>query len=149
MKHAKITPRLVVSDASAAIDFYTEVFDAEELERYAMPDGAIVHAAIRIDGAIVALAEDDPPHHNTGPAILGGSSVILTLLCDSPDAVADKAVRKGATIIFPVDDQFYGHREGRIRDPFGHQWILSKVVRQMSPEEIEAAMASLAGGGSS
>jgi PhnB protein len=49
-------------------------------------------------------------------------------------------VRRGAKVIFPVRDHFYGHRAGRIQDPFGHLWILSKVLETLSPEEVQRRM---------
>lgn len=66
--------------------------------------------------------------------------MILQLLCDDPDAVCERAVALGAEVVFPIEDQFYGHREGRIRDPFGHLWILTRVVREMTPAEIQRAV---------
>lgn len=145
MDTPKLTPRLIVESSAEAIDFYRDVFGAEELERYATPDGKVVHAAISVDGAVIALADETPEWHNEAPARLGGSPVILTLMCDDPDAIAELAVTRGARVVFPIDDQFYGHREGRIVDPFGHVWILSKIVRKMSPQEIQRAVAGSPG----
>ena len=132
-----ITPRLICSSSADAIAFYTEVFGAKELERYANPEGIVVHAAISIRGAVINLADAAPDWGNHSPEQLGGSAVLMTLTCDDPDAVATHAAERGATIVIPIEDRFYGHREGRIRDPFGHLWILSKVIKQMSPEEIQ------------
>jgi hypothetical protein len=56
-------------------------------------------------------------------------------------------VAHGARVIFPIEDRFYGHREGRVVDPFCHVWILSKVVRHMRPEEIERALVAFKGSG--
>lgn len=131
-----LTPRLICADADAALAFYAEVFGARVLERYATPGGAIVHAALSIRGAIVSVADasvgglDEP----------GGSAILLTLSCEDPDAVAQAAVAHGATVVIPIEDRFYGHREGRIRDPFGHRWILSRKIRDLSPEQIEAGV---------
>lgn len=136
-----LTPRLICSDAARAIDFYVEVFGARVVERFAMPDGNIVHAALSIRGAIFSLAQAVESFQYTTPAQLGGSAVLITLDCDDPDALANKAVEHGGEIVIPIEDRFYGHREGRIRDPFGHLWILSKVVRELSAEEIQRAMA--------
>lgn len=130
-----LTPRLIVPNTGEAIAFYQQAFGATEVERYATPSGQVVHAAISIRGAIVSLAD---AHEDWYPKQRPeGSPVLLTLLCDDPANVAARAKEHGATIIIPVADQFYGHREGRIRDPFGHLWILSKVVKTLSPEEIQ------------
>jgi PhnB protein len=54
------------------------------------------------------------------------------------DAVWEQALSAGAEVIFPLDDQFYGDRAGRIRDPFGHQWILSQRIRELSVADLTA-----------
>ncbi|MEM9070237.1 MAG: VOC family protein [Myxococcota bacterium] len=132
-----LTPRLVCPSAADAISFYCDVFDARELERYAMPSGHIVHAAVSIRGAILSLADAKEEWGLRSPLELEGTAVLLTLLCDDPDATAERAVEKGAEIVISIEDRYYGHREGRIRDPFGHLWILSKVIAKRTPVEIQ------------
>lgn len=137
MSRPTLIPRLVVAGAADAIAFYEAVFGARELERYTMPEGPIVHAALAIGEAVIGLTDAKPAFHNRDPKDLGGTPVILTLEVDDPDAVAREAVRRGAKVIFPVKDQLYGRREGRIEDPFGHMWILSKILETLSPDEIQ------------
>ena len=55
-----VSPHLVVDDAAAAIDFYVKAFDATEMGRVPGPDGRLVHAAVRINGSLVMLADDFP-----------------------------------------------------------------------------------------
>ncbi|MBL4686516.1 MAG: VOC family protein [Nannocystaceae bacterium] len=136
-----ITPRLVVAGADEAIAVYRRVFDAECIERFATPDGKVVHAALSIRGAVVAVTEEDPPI-NRGPKVLGGSPVLLHIAVDDPDAVAAAMVEEGGEIVIPVDDRFYGAREGRIVDPFGHLWIVSKKTETLTPEQIQRRMAA-------
>lgn len=136
-----LVPRLIVARSPDAISFYEAVFGAKELERYTSPSGLVVHAAISIRGAILSLADahDDwypPPRPE-------GSPVLMTLSCDDPDAVAQRAEQHGAAILLPVADRFYGRREGRIRDPFGHLWILSKPIEDVSPEDIRRGIDQL------
>jgi len=136
----QLTPRIIVRDADRAIGFYEKVFGAEVLERFAMPDGLVVHAALRIGESILALAGEKVDWHNASPQHLGGTPVILNLQVDDADAVGARLEAEGAEVVFPIDDQFYGKREGRFRDPFGHFWIVSQVVEELTPEEIEARM---------
>jgi PhnB protein len=137
-----VSPHLVVADAPAAIAFYKKVFDATERLRLAepKPGGRIVFAELRIGGARIDLAEQSPAWGTRDPKQLGGTPVALSLEVDDPDAVAARAVAAGARVIFPVQDQFYGHRAGRVEDPFGHQWILFKVLEVLSEAEIQARM---------
>ena len=133
---SKITPRLVVASAAQAIPFYIDVFGAREIERYTTDEGRVVHAALAIGDSVVALTDEARQWHNHAPPSLGGSTVIFTLELEDPDAVCARAVERGAKVLFPVADHFYGRREGRIQDPFGHLWILSKTLEKLSPDEL-------------
>lgn len=136
----KITPRLIVPSVATAIDFYTRTFGAREQERYTTPQGHVVHAAILIGDSLVTLADAKPAWKLSSPDTFGGSPVLLTIELDDPDSSCARAVAHGATVIIPLADQFYGRREGRLQDPFGHLWILSKVIEDLPKEEIERRM---------
>lgn len=144
MKSRTLTPRLIVAGADRAIDFYQEVFGAKLLERYADETGHVVHASLELlpgRDAVVSLAEEQPGWHNHAPSSLGGTPVILGLLVEDVDSLGARLEAAGAEVIFPIADQFYGHREGRFRDPFGHLWIVTQIVEQLTPEEVHARMA--------
>jgi uncharacterized glyoxalase superfamily protein PhnB len=126
----KITPRLVVKNAARAIEFYAEALGAEVTSRYTMPDGKIVHADLVAQGAAFMLTEGQP----------SGESVILHLDVDDARAVGARMEEAGAKVIFPIADQFYGRREGRLQDPFGHLWIVSQEIENLAPEEIQRRM---------
>ncbi len=129
-----LAPRLIVHGADAAIAFYREAFGAELIERYEMA-GAVVHAALRIRGSVFSLAEANAAWAMSPPS-KDIASHLLTLTVDDPDATCAKAVALGAEVMIPIADRPYGHREGRLADPFGHLWILSKVIEELSEDEI-------------
>jgi PhnB protein len=138
-----VVPHLVVDDAAAAIDFYVKAFDAVELGRIPGPDGKLIHAALNINGFTVML-NDDFPEMSGGksmtPTSLGGTPVTIHLTVTDVDTKFQKALDAGATVIAPLEDQFWGDRYGVVRDPFGHQWSLGQPVREVSMEEIQQAM---------
>lgn len=139
-----VMPHLIVDDAAAAIDFYVKAFDGVELGRVPGPDGKkLIHAALQINGSTVML-NDDFPEMNDGkpssPKALGGTPVTIHLVVTDVDAKFQRAVNAGATVVMPLDDQFWGDRYGVLRDPFGHQWSLGQPVREVSPEEIKQAV---------
>lgn len=136
----KLFPRLVVAGADRAIDFYTSALGAKLLERFAEDDGHVVHAALSLGDVIISLTDERKEWNNVAPTSLGGSPVILNLVVEEVDEIAARMVEQGATVIFPVADQFYGHREGRFEDPFGHIWIITKIIETLTPEQIEARM---------
>ncbi|BBX31835.1 glyoxalase [Mycolicibacterium mageritense DSM 44476 = CIP 104973] len=139
-----VLPHLVVDDAAAAIDFYVKAFGATELGRVPGPDGRLIHAALQINGSTVML-NDDFPEYSDGksstPKSLGGTPVTIHLVVTDVDEKFARAVDAGAEVVAELDDQFWGDRYGVVRDPFGHQWSLGQPVREVSPEEIAAAMA--------
>lgn len=132
---SKLYPRLVVSDAAAAIDFYTTAFGATEVERYTAPDGKIVHAAMTIGETMVAIKDGndiDPP-----ASALGGTPVIMALQVSDADQVGAAFEAAGGTVVYPIADQFYGERAGRFADPFGHLWMISQSIEELSAAEVQ------------
>jgi PhnB protein len=130
------SPYLVVKRAAAALDFYTRAFTAEEVRRLAVPDGKIAHAEIRIGDSIVMLADEFPSHHALSPESLGGSAVSLVLCVENADAWFERAINAGAKIERPLADQFSGDRSGTLLDPFGHRWIITTRIEEISDAEI-------------
>lgn len=116
-----ITPKLVVSDADAALDFYARAFGATTTQRFTQGD-QVVFAQMDIAGQAVQVKDADDV--DPSPATLGRPGVLLDVAVEDPDAVVGRAVAAGATVVFPVADQTYGARGGRIRDPFGHEWLV-------------------------
>jgi uncharacterized glyoxalase superfamily protein PhnB len=114
-------PRLVVSDAARAIEFYVTALGAQEVERHTDDGGRIVHAELTIGSATIAVKDEgdgDP-----APTSLGGTPVIMALEVDDPDGVAEAMRAAGGRVIHPISDAEYG-RGGRLADPYGHHWML-------------------------
>lgn len=121
-------PRLIVRDVDAAIEFYQNALGAELMERFAEPDGRVGFAKLTFGDFPLALSEEVPEWGWISPMSLGGSPVLIQLELDDCDTVAGKMVAEKAEVVIPIKDRPYGKREGRIRDPFGHLWILSQQV---------------------
>jgi PhnB protein len=141
-----VTPRLVVRNGAAAIEFYGKAFGAEELgERFTGPGGEVIHAEVRIGDSVVMISEEsDEDAPAKSPESLGGVvSAIMALYWEDVDAAWDRAVTAGAEIIFPLADQFYGERGGRLRDPFGQQWMMSQHIEDVSHDEMNRRAAEL------
>ncbi len=141
----RIVPYLMIDGASDAIAFYVEAFGAVEEGRLTMPDGSIGHAAIVVNGASVYLADapDNMPGDASNPKRLGGTSVLLHQYVADVDAVVGRAVAAGATVVRPAEDQFYGDRAAVVGDPFGHEWAFHSRIRDVSMEEMAAAVATM------
>ncbi len=129
-------PYLIVRGAAAAIEFYRTVFDAEELLRIPDPDGQRVgHAELRLGPITIMLADEYPELGLLSPAAYGGTGLTLHLHVDNVDLLAETAVRAGATMLREPTDYGHGERQCRLRDPFGHEWLLGQEIGKASAEE--------------
>jgi PhnB protein len=128
---------LIIRDACRAIEFYRLAFGASEKLRLEEPNGRIAHAELVFGDSLVMISEESPERGNPGPETLGGSPVPIHLYVEDVDAMTARAMELGAEILIPVADQFYGDRSGRLRDPFGHVWVISTHVEEMEPAEME------------
>jgi PhnB protein len=118
-------PKLIVADADQAIDFYTKALGAAQVARFADDRGMVVHAELALDGRVIALAQAVDEWGWCAPTTVGGSPVLLILTSPDPDSAADRMVRHGAEVVVPIENRPYGKREGRLKDPYGHLWIVS------------------------
>lgn len=138
-----VSPHLVIQDASAAIDFYARAFGAEEVERVPGPGGqGVMHATIRIGDSPLMLNDEFPDWGVVGPTALGGSPVTVHLYVEDVDALYQRAVDAGATVVMPLDDTFWGDRYAKLKDPYGHLWSIATHIKDMTPDEIAAAAAA-------
>lgn len=122
-----IAPMLSVRKGAKAIEFYKAAFGATQLYRIDAPDGAVV-ARLAFGGADFWVADESPENGNFSPESLGGGTVRMVMVVEDPDAAFERAVKAGATAVWPVDNQ-YGWRIGRIADPFGHHWEIGKPLQ--------------------
>lgn len=125
----ELHPKLLVSDADSAIDFYTQALGAELNLRVADDHGVVNHAELTLGSAVFALAQSVEEWGWNDPGSIGGSPVLFTLTVSDPDATAEYMVKHGAELVIPVDNRPYGKRQGRVRDPFGHLWVISGEPR--------------------
>jgi PhnB protein len=120
-------PFLAVRDTDAAIAFYADAFGATVRERLEAPGGVVV-AVLEIEGLPFGVATENSDLGTPSPESAGATTVRVSLHVDDPDLVAARAVAAGAREMFPVADQPYGLRQGRVVDPFGHHWLIADGV---------------------
>lgn len=138
-----VTPHLVCAGAAEAIEFYKRALGATEMVRVPGPDGKLMHACLRICGSTVMLVDENPQWGALGPKALKGTPVTIHLYVENADSFVEHAAAAGATVVMPVEEMFWGDRYGVIEDPFGHRWSVAHHVRDVSPEELEAAMKAM------
>ena len=137
---AALSPRLSLQKGAEAVSFYRDVLGAVVVQNFRTPDGTLVHAGLKIgDSAFSVTAIGAPEEAPT-------ASVLMHLDVDDPDALAQEMVDRGGEIVIPIEDRFYGVREGRVRDPFGVFWILSRPTDEdLDDEEIQKRINALMG----
>jgi PhnB protein len=143
--YPRVIPYLAIAGAADAIGFYKEVFGATERMRMPAPGNRIGHAELQIGDSVVMLADEFPEMNHVGPKRLGGSPVTLAIYVENVDQVVAKAVQKGARIVQPVENKFYGDRAGQIEDPWGHRWSVMTHVEDVTPDEMAERMKHLPG----
>ena len=126
-----------VHDAKAAIAFYAKAFGAVELFRLVEPAGRVGHAEIKIGDSVLMLNDEYPDFGANSPASVGGSPVAFRIEVPDADAAFDRAVKSGATVVRPLQDEFYGDRMGMVACPFGYRWSLAMTKEQVSPAEMQ------------
>ena len=137
-------PHLVVKGAGQAIDFYKKAFGAEEVFRMPSPDGRIMHAEFRVGSSLFYLCDDFPEMcggKSRNPKSLGGTPTTVHRYVTDCDAALKRAVDAGAKVTMPATDMFWGDRYGVVEDPFGHSWSFATHKQDLTPQQIEKAMA--------
>jgi PhnB protein len=136
-------PHLVVSDGMAALKFYQEVFGAKTGDVMTEPQGArLMHGEIVLDGHMLFVSDEFAEKKDVttrSPRTLGGTTARITLQTDDPDAVVERAVARGASVLMPVQKMFWGARYGKIVDPFGHEWGINQQLNEQTAEQTRVA----------
>ena len=131
-----ITPICIAEGAAKLIDFLTQAFGAEQIDRMDAPDGTVMHAELRIGDSTLMLGEAQGEWKATQSR--------LHLYVKDVDATFARALRAGATSVQPVADQFYGDRKGTVKDSWGNIWSIGTHIEDVAPDEMrrraEAAM---------
>ncbi len=123
-------PVLSIKSGITDIEFYKKAFGAIELWRLNNPDGSVHVAAFSINGAMFRLHEEGT--RSLSPAKAGSTTVTIGLTVDDVHAVMEQAVAAGGSVLSPVTDYPYGYRQGELKDPFGHHWLIEKLLSQQA-----------------
>ncbi len=130
-------PYLRVHDGAAAIAFYVQVFGATERFRLLDPEnGRVGHAELVLAPGVELMLSDAYPEMGLNPPA-GPQGSSLHLHVTNCDAVIERALAAGATLVRAAGDQFYGERTGSFRDPFGHTWMVGHELEAMEPAEMQ------------
>jgi PhnB protein len=124
---APVVPVLMVSNARAAVDWYTRVFGFVELQT---PEGHPVKLGLPGGGELIVGEVHPPP---TPPRDRQSPEILLKV--EDAAATLARAVENGATVVFESRDIEAGERQATIDDVFGHRWLLTQTLVDTAPEQ--------------
>jgi PhnB protein len=110
--------------AEPVIGFLKRAFGAQEIAKYASPDGVVHHAEIRVGDSVVEMGEAHGPYQPM-------QSTFYMYVPDC-DAVYRRALAAGAKSISEPVDQPYGDRSGGVTDPFGNTWYVATHIKDVA-----------------
>jgi uncharacterized glyoxalase superfamily protein PhnB len=111
--------------------------------RLTEPSGRVGHAEFKIGTFVVMLTEEFPEYGIFAPKPDQNLPFVLHMHVDDADATMRQAVEAGASVVRPAADQFYGERSGRVRDPFGHEWLIGHAIEEVSTAEMQRRYTAL------
>ena len=85
-----------------------------------------------IGSAMIMIEAEWPSLSTRAPALDGSSPVVLYVYVEDVDKTVERAIAAGATVLSPVENQFWGDRIGWIMDPSGHVWSIATRVEDTS-----------------
>ena len=121
-------PELNIPHGTTDITFYSKAFGAVELFRFTNDDGSIHVAELSIGEALFHVHEVKLSAGLFAPEQYQGTTVIIGLFVPDVDLIMKSAAAAGAEVLSPAQDYDYGYRQGIIRDPFGHRWMIQKKI---------------------
>jgi PhnB protein len=138
-----VTPHIVVRDAGRAADWYGRALSARVVSRLPVPDGRFLQIELAFGESRVMIADEFPELGAVSPLTLGGTYGALTITTDSVDQLWERALAEGAQVHAPLQDAFWGERNGQIIDPFGHRWGLAQHLEDVPHDELVRRAAAL------
>ena len=121
-------PQLFINSGVYDISFYQNAFNAKELRRWNNEDGSLHVAELSVNGALFHVHEDKPAAGLLSPSRNNGTTALIGLFVPDVDACMEQALAAGATLISQATSYDYGYRQGEIKDPFGHVWLIEMKI---------------------
>lgn len=147
-RYGTATTHLIVSPAKEALAFYVKAFGAKDLGTMDGPGGIVMHGEMKIGDSIVMYSDEQPPrpgmpNNRKTPKNVGATTGGVMLYVPNVDKTFAQAVAAGASPTMPPMDMFWGDRYAQVDDPFGHTWAIATHIKDVTDEEMRAAMMSM------
>ena len=96
---------------------------------------------VKIGDSTLMLVDEMPDWRRARPEGAEGLAGHDSPVRQGCRAAVAQAVAAGAKVTMPVADMFWGDRYGQVEDPFGHRWSVATHKRDVTPDEMQEAMA--------
>ncbi len=141
----RAAPRLAFRDPAKAIELYQHALGAKETFRFQVGDN-IPHAELMIGDSAIDVTGEWPEGGRFSAETLGYSPISISIRVPDVDAFVEHAVAEGMKLVREPKDQFYGHRDATLQDPFGYSWGIFTVKEEMSAAEMHRRMKGMSPG---
>jgi uncharacterized glyoxalase superfamily protein PhnB len=140
LKRSSLTSAVCYRDPKAALDWLEDAFGFERTMVITDKDGNVAHAEMRFRECLIMVGSEWTDEHRS-PASIGGKNTqtVHVQLAKDIDDHCERARKAGAAILMEPEDQFYGDRTYRARDPEGHIWTFGQTVKRLTPEQWDRA----------
>ncbi|HEX4783201.1 MAG TPA: VOC family protein [Candidatus Sulfotelmatobacter sp.] len=119
-----VNPYLHPRRAEPLISFLKRAFGAQEVTKYASPDGVVQHAVVKVGDSVLEMGE---AHGKYEPM-----EAMFYLYVPDMEAVYRQALAAGATSFQEPTDQPYGDRNAGVKDAFGNKWYIATHVKDVA-----------------
>ncbi|MBL8048237.1 MAG: VOC family protein [Chthonomonas sp.] len=141
-----LTPYIVVGNAKEALAFYTKALGAEVVNVAYVPNTEqVMNAQMRVGDSMLMLNDEFPDWGVFAPKAGENMPCTIHITSHNIDAEFQRAIDAGATVCQPLEDMFWGDRYGSFMCPFGYKWSMGQKIKDVSPEEMAAAMQAMGG----
>lgn len=127
-KNIHFAPHLYIPGGITDISFYNKAFNAATTLQYNNEDGSVHVAEFVIGDAMFHIHEEKPSAGEFCPGRINGTTCLVGLFVPDVDATMETAIAAGAILVNPAQNYDYGYRQGEIKDPFGHTWIIEARI---------------------
>jgi PhnB protein len=138
-RSTSLTPHIVATPATRALDFYRDVLGARVLDVMRLPKSDLVaHAELEFEVGRLTVSDALDAYGLVAHDAAKGATFSLALYVRDVDAVTTAAVAAGARLREPPATFVSGDRFASIVDPFGVRWSLMTRVEDLSDDESRA-----------
>jgi PhnB protein len=95
----------------------------------------VAHALLTIGPAMIMIEAEWPTLTSRAPTPDGSSPVVIFVYVEDVDRTVERAMARGAQVLIPPQNQFWGDRTAWIMDPSGHVWTVATRVEATTAEE--------------